>query len=205
MAIVHKFIGDLNEIELAQMFCGQQIDPNSKILIIGTHNPDKHSCVKPNEAKWFYGRKKSNFWRYLPMALTGQSLHLNDNGTPAIWKEYCITNKIVIIDLVKSIKTNYVLPNFGDRMVEQQILTDLGNTDYFNVGAGFKGITFEKVIYSLAWSDSKIPNLKKIRDIVNKSLIQNGCIQGHHQIEYCLTPSRNDQRTKDFWYQAVNG
>ena len=133
MAIKHRFLEELKDIEERQIFCGKPINKKSKILIIGTFNPDKNSCEKQNNASWFYGRKQSNFWRYLPKAMGNESLHLNDssNEFPRCWKEYCIENKIVIIDLVKQIKINDVLPNFGDREVECKINHNLSNTRAF--------------------------------------------------------------------------
>lgn len=205
MAIVHRFINELEELESNQTFCGHKLYPDSNILIIGTFNPDDSSCKKENNATWFYGRKQSKFWRYLPTALTGNSLHLNDiqEEYPTVWKKYCIENKIVIIDLIKKINTNDVLPDFGDKEVECKINFDLTNTEYFDINRAFQNIKFSKVIYSLAWSDGTIRCLRRIRDLTNNDLIQNGCIQDTNQIRYCLTPSRND--AKKSYCMAVNG
>lgn len=173
-------------------------------MIVGTFNPSDESCEKPNSAQWFYGRRQSKFWRYLPTALTGQSLHPIDNpaGTPESWKQYCIGNKIVIIDLIKTININDILPNFGDREVECKINYDLTNTTRFDIRNAFNGITFNKVLYSLTWSDNKIQRLRQIRNLINKSLLENGCINDISQIKYCLTPSRNDAYQS--WYDAIN-
>ena len=61
MAITHKFINDLNEVEENQSFCGEVIDKKSKILFVGTFNPDSESCMKENNATWFYGRNQNKF------------------------------------------------------------------------------------------------------------------------------------------------
>ncbi|SIT90518.1 hypothetical protein [Pontibacter indicus] len=203
MPIVHRFIDQLTEIEQNKTFCDRQIATNSNILIIGTFNPSDASCEKENTANWFYGRNQSKFWRYFPTALTGDSLHPNDgiDGHPQIWKKYCIDNDIVIIDLIKSININDILPNFGDREVNCKINHDLSNTEYFDIDLAFNGITFIKVIYSLTWTDNYIPRLKRIRDIINRKLLENNCIQNVNQIKYCLTPSRNDAQTS--WTNAI--
>ena len=205
MPIEHRYIDQLINIEQNRIFCDNPIVEESNILIIGTFNPSDASCEKENIATWFYGRNQSKFWRYFPTALTGNSLHPNDgnNGHPQIWKDFCIENNIVIIDLVKSINVNDMLPNFGDRAVECKINHDLTNTEYFNIDLAFNGITFDKVLYSLTWTDNYIPRLKRIRDIINASLLQNNCIHNVHQIKYCLTPSRNDAGPS--WNNAVNG
>jgi hypothetical protein len=204
MPIIHKFYHDLIEIEENSLFCGKAIDTNSNILIIGTFNPSNTSCSKPNSAQWFYGRKQSKFWKYFPSSLTGESLHFSDNPNvnKENWEQYCIKNKIVIIDLIKLINTNDVLPNFGDREVELKIKEDLSNIEYFNISKAFKNIKFNKVIYSLNWSDSKVQKLKKIRDILNNELLRNRCVNSQQQIKFCKTPSRNDSYNS--WHEAIN-
>ncbi|OJW74571.1 hypothetical protein [Spirosoma sp. 48-14] len=205
MPIEHRYINQLNAIEDNQSFCDRPIARKSNILIIGTFNPSDTSCEKENIATWFYGRNKSKFWRYFPTALTGTSLHPNDgsNGHPQSWKDYCCVNNVVVIDLIKSININDMLPSFGDKAVECKINNDLTNTEYIDIGRAFSRITFNKVIYSLTWTDKCIPRLKRIRDIVNRRLIENNCIQNANQIKYCLTPSRNDAGPS--WNNAVNG
>ena len=122
MAITHKFINDLNEVEENQSFSREAIDKKSKILFVGTFNPDSESCMKENNATWFYGRNQNKFWRYMPNALTRNLHGLDGNfNLPQDWKDYCVTNKLVIIDLVKSIEVDDVLENFGDRQVDCKI------------------------------------------------------------------------------------
>ena len=206
MAIVHKFIDDLNNIEENQSFCGEAIDKESRILFVGTFNPDNQSCLKENNATWFYGRNQSKFWRYMPKALTGNSIHALDGNfnLPQHWKEYCVTNKLVIIDLVKSIEIDDVLENFGDRQVDCKINDSLTNVSPFEPQRAFQKIRFEKVIYSLTWADNRVRRLRKLRDKLNTNLLEMGVINNENQIRYCLTPSRNDQRTIDSWANAIN-
>ena len=207
MAITHKFYDELIDIENHQTFCGKPINPKSKILFVGTFNPDNESCVKQNNATWFYGRSKSKFWRYMPNALTGNSLHFLDGNidVPKSWRNYCVQNKLVIIDLVKSIQVDDILENFGDRQVDCKINHGLTNVNRFNARMAFKNITFEKVIYSLSWADNQIHRLKKLKIELNKTLLEIGSIENEeHQIKYCLTPSRNDQKTIDSWNNAIN-
>ena len=204
MPIQHKFLSELENIEENKLFCGEQIVPESKILVIGTFNPDNNSCVGENNALWFYGRNKSKFWRYFPNALTGNSLHPNDGqiNFPEVWKSYCVENRIVIIDLIKKIKHEEILQNFSDSEVESRISDDLSNTDYFDIQKAFGEVNFEKVIYSLTWSDNQIQKMRRIRDIVNRNLLEAGTIQNLNQIKYCLTPSRNDAQNS--WNNGVN-
>ncbi|HMH20783.1 MAG TPA: hypothetical protein VK563_03355 [Puia sp.] len=204
MPIIHRYIDELITIEQRQLFCDKPIAIDCNILVIGTFNPSDESCEKENTATWFYGRKQSKFWKYFPMALTGESLHENDgvNGHPQIWKNYCVEHRIVIIDLVKLININDMLPNFGDKAVACKINHDLTNTERFKIDAAFNGITFQKVVYSLKWTDQNIPRLLQIRDIVNRELLEDNCIQKNNQIRYCKTPSRNDAGFS--WSEAIN-
>ena len=205
MPITHRFINELIELEENQIFCGEKIQSKSKILIIGTFNPNNESCIGQNNATWFYGRNQSKFWRYFPNALTGNSLHPNDGieNFPELWKNYCVKNGIVIIDLIKSINSNEILQSFSDREVENKISQDLSNTNYFDVKKAFKDVKFERVIYSLLWSDNNIQKMRTIKNIINKSLLEIGSIQNQNQVKYCSTPSRNDAQNS--WNEGVNG
>ncbi|WP_412560541.1 hypothetical protein [Winogradskyella sp. MIT101101] len=205
MPLIHKFRNELIDIEENQNFCGEKIKQKSNILIIGTFNPDNQSCVGQNNASWFYGRNQSKFWRYFPNALTGNSLHPNDGieNVPEVWKSYCLKNGIVIIDLIKTINKAEILENFSDREVEHRISEDLSNTDYFDVKKAFKNINFERVVYSLRWTDNQIQKMRRIKNLVNQELIEIGSIQNLNQIKYCNTPSRNDAQNS--WNEGVNG
>jgi hypothetical protein len=204
MPINHRYIKELNLLENEKMFCGEPVNSSSKFLIIGTFNPDEDSCLKTNNAEWFYGRKKNNLWRFLPRAMGGDSLHLTDypEVTADNWKQFCIDQRIVFIDLIKSIDSDYPLLDFGDNEVEARISENLDNTTVFNIESAFNGITFEKVIYSLSWSDSKIKKMKRIRDRVNNSLLNTNCIDDLSQIKYPNSPARNN--SYETWHNAVN-
>ena len=204
MHIIHRYLDELHDLERNQFFCNQQIDINSNILIVGTFNPSDESCVKKNVSKWFYGRIQNKFWKYFPTALTNESLHPVDrhNKHPQSWQEYCSNNKIIIIDLIKSIEVKETLNDFGDIEVEDKINHDLSNINYFDIDSAFSNIRFKKVIYSLKWSDRKIKKLRILRDVINEKLLNNNCIQNSDQIKYCLTPTRNDAGPS--WDVAVN-
>ncbi|WP_247233353.1 hypothetical protein [Telluribacter sp. SYSU D00476] len=204
MPITHRFNPELNALENNHTFFGHPVHPQSRFLFIGTFNPSDDSCLEPNTSEWFYGRVKNKFWKYMPTALTGVSLHPADGhlGYPQTWKDYCVDQRIVIIDLIKTIETDDVLPNFSDRVVDSKIADDLGNTVYFDIRAAFAGITFEKVIYSLRWTDNMLQRLPQVRGIVNEALLDTGCIHNINQIRYCTTPSRNDAFNS--WDLAIN-
>ena len=192
--ILHKFINDLTAIEQQRSFGGERIAARSNVLVIGTFNPADEGVAGENIATWFYGRtNKNKFWRYFPTACTGESLHPRDGavGHPTSWKDYCIENRIVIVDLIKSIDVPNQFITFKDREIDERIADGFENVDYFDAAAAFGGITFERVLYSLLFRD-RIPKIKQIRNIINNSLMDVGCIQNQDQIKYCKTPSRGD-------------
>ena len=157
--IEHKFVNELTELEERQVFCGRRILKKSKILIIGTFNPANKSCVKENQATWFYGRKENWFWKYLPECLTGNSLH---NLPDSEWKRFCANNGIVIVDLLKRIGCDSPLEDFKDKRLDERINDTFSNIEIFDFKRAFRGINFEKVIYTRkGWNSSPI---KKFAD-----------------------------------------
>jgi hypothetical protein len=175
MPIEHRFIQDLELLENNRVFCQNAIAEQNNVLIIGTFNPNNGAGNLNNNAEWFYGRLK----------------------------DYCTHNGIVIIDLIKRININELLFDFSDRGVNAVIEPDLNNVEYFNVGNAFNGVTFNKVIYSLKWTDQTIANLITIRNIINNQLLENNCIQEFNQIKYAPTPSKGE--AFNGWNDAVNG
>lgn len=90
MACTHKFQAYLN---LAN------IDFKPTTLIVGTFNP---SWPAGNQAEWFYGRTRNNyFWDILPR-LYNPNLNLRQSNHLA-WKQFCRQNKIAITDVITSI------------------------------------------------------------------------------------------------------
>src|ERR1700722_15049055 len=176
--VLHKFIHDLTAIEEHRTFYGQPIAPHSQALIIGTFNPEDGGVAGANVASWFYGRTgRGKFWRYFPMALTGNSLHPRDGvaGHPNVWKEYCIENRVVIIDMIKSIDIPDRFPGFRDCDIERRIDDDLANVNFFDIVAAFEGTTFRRVVYSLLFT-GRIPKIRQIRNSINAALLAGGCI-----------------------------
>lgn len=76
-----------------------KLDFEPTTLIVGTFNP---AWPLTNEAEWFYGRTKNNyFWEVLPRVYGKESLI---NATHTEWKSFCYSNKIAITDLIFSIE-----------------------------------------------------------------------------------------------------
>lgn len=210
MSIKHRFIDELELIENSQQFCDERINPKCKLLIIGTFNPDDNSYEGKdvNDAKWFYGRKKNNFWRYLPECLNSSSLHIKEDYSTEDWKLFCIKNKIVIVDLIKEIKNKSKLEDFKDKRLNDRINDSMDNVIVFDFKSAFKNIKFEKVIYSRkGWCsgrDSDISKLIHIKCKVNDILLGNKIINDLNQIKYCPSPWQQRQTTQSQWNEAIN-
>ncbi|MEI7595043.1 MAG: hypothetical protein WCK02_04785 [Bacteroidota bacterium] len=205
MKLKHKFLNELELLEEKQEFCGRKIKNKCNILIIGTFNPDNESCLKENEASWFYGRDKSWFWKYLPENIIGTNLH--ENGSVDVWKNFCREHNIIIVDLIKSFEAQSKLVDFKDSSIDVSINEKSSNTAIFDFNRAFDGITFEKVIYTRkGWEPNKnkdIPCLIKIKDDTNNILLQNGIICSESQIKYCPAPWQKRKSTSLQWEIAI--
>src|SRR5688572_19367683 len=77
------------------------------ILVVGTFNGN----IERNTASWFYGRQENEFWCLFPRMMGHETLHPVDRNEPiqdltVIWKSFCQTNRIVIVDLFKDVLVN---------------------------------------------------------------------------------------------------
>jgi hypothetical protein len=123
MACEHKFIDYLTL---------ERLDFEPTTLIVGTFNP---AWPKENQAKWFYGRTRNNyFWDILPSLYNVESLR--KEAQPTDWKQFCRNNKIAITDLITSIDDAEIgnpqhvkyLEGYKDSAIAQQF-KDLKPTD----------------------------------------------------------------------------
>jgi len=208
MAIEHKFLSELSELESNQMFCGESLYKESNLLIIGSFNPDNKSCLKKNGSDWFYGRTKNFFWEYLPGGMTGENLHIKNGGEADLWKSYCKENKVIIVDLIKKIEDNVPLKDFSDKELDNRIEEGYQNVDLFDFKKAFEDIQFKKVIYTRkGWDPKKnkdISKLIKIKDSANSILIENKIIKDYTGIKYCPAPWQKRSTTKAQWFEAIN-
>ncbi len=208
MAIQHRFIEELNLLEGSQSFCGQVLEPKNRILVIGTFNPDDDSCLSPNDATWFYGRKRNLFWQYFPNSIIQQSLHCSLNFTVDDWRQFCLKNKIVIVDLIKGIDHDQPLLDFKDSHLDARINQNRSNVTIFDFYQAFKGIKFERVIYSRkGWNPNTEPDILKlitIKNSVNNVLLQNSIVDHADNIKYCPAPWQRRTTTEVQWFNAIN-
>ncbi|MEM1339676.1 MAG: hypothetical protein AAGF96_18090 [Bacteroidota bacterium] len=208
MKIQHKFLDELELLESKQIFCGKELAKRSNILVIGTFNPNSESVEKPNLATWFYGRESNWFWRYLPESLNQMSLHPKNGGSETAWKEFCLINRVVLVDLIKEIDGKNQLPDFKDGRIDKAIQENLDNVSVFDFEKAFQGIKFEKVIFTRkGWNPSTnrdILKLIRIKCGVVELLLSNNIVNGIDNVRYCPAPWTKRKSTFEQWKSAVN-
>lgn len=207
MPIQHRYFDELTSLEQNQSFCGQEIARKNKILVIGTFNPNNISCLKPNDATWFYGRQKNWFWKYLPQSLTEENLHISLNFNEAHWRQFCIDNGVIIVDLIKQINHINPLEDFKDSRLNDRIAENLDNVDIFDFLNAFKGVSFDKVIYTRkGWNpatERDILKLIRIKCRVNEILLNNHIVDNVNNIKYCPAPWQQRLSTFPQWRDAI--
>lgn len=194
--IEHKFIDELKEVETEKIFAGRSISGQNHLLIVGTFNPQNEMVKKTNLSDWFYGRKKNNFWHYVPNVIIGKSLKEEEKET---WVRFCKDNKIVIVDLIKSIKSNEELKSFSDFEIELKIKDNFLNADLFKADIAFDNSRFDYVIFTRKTWDNKIPKLRMARNEFIKNLIAINAINSKDQVLFCPAPWGNFKKREKEW------
>jgi G:T/U-mismatch repair DNA glycosylase len=122
-----------------------------RFLIVGTFNGD----IEGNLATWFYGRPENEFWCLFPRMSDKPSLHPVDqdeniNELTFLWKQFCVVNKVIIVDLFKEVLIE--LPNHGDTL-----LTNLESDQYiaFDFETAFANCRFRKVMFTWKGMETK--------------------------------------------------
>ena len=158
-----------------------------KILVVGTFNGD----IEGNIASWFYGRPENEFWCLFPRMLELPTLHPVDRGEPIEelthqWKNFCSENKIIIVDIFKSV--NVDLPNHADANLEhlqQNQFTE------FNFEQAFANCTFENVMFT--WKGEKNNTLTDF-----KIRYTNYFQEKESRIIHLVTPSNAYSKPRSF-------
>ena len=195
--IEHKFIGELKKLEQEKIFANRSIIGQNKLLIVGTFNPSACMGCKNNNAEWFYGRKANNLWRYIPEGIIDKSLKEHPKKD---WLKFCKNNKIVIIDLVKSARSNQKLNSFSDKDLESLITRNNSQPIFFDSKQAFNQCKFEYVIFTRKIWDSKIPILKKAKEELINNLLQLESISSiENQVIYCPAPWGNFKKRAEEW------
>lgn len=103
-------------MKIKHKFNNHKISNETKILIIGTFNPN----VQENKATFFYGRSHNFLWSLLPKAFGEESLKSKDIEDKF---DFMNNNKIDFIDLISEIKVeNGQENNYSDDYIDNKVL-----------------------------------------------------------------------------------
>jgi len=192
---VHRFFAELNDLEQ------NPITGQYNILVIGTFNAaDQVGLV--NDAEWFYGRNKNQFWFLFPQLLGYHSLHRREHPNVALealaeeWRNFCGENGIKVVDIFKTIEG--VLPNHGDGAIENPLVYET-----FNYEQAFGNCTFDHVLFT--WKGRTLNNtLGVLKENAHDWFIEQGAVV-HHMI----TPSPVFRRPREWklewWLNEFQG
>lgn len=133
----HKFQEDLTL---------ERLDFEPTTLIVGTFNP---AWPDNNQAQWFYGRTRNNyFWDVLPAVYGEIGLrNIPVQDKPSAWKQFCSQHKIAITDLIGCInaanQNNEQHQQFMTSYSDSDIVThfnDFGTINVINLFQQFPSI-----------------------------------------------------------------
>ncbi len=190
----HRFIDELSGIE------ADGFNRDFNVLVVGTFNAAEHDGLN-NDALWYYGRKKNEFWYLLPQMLGHQSLHqrenpdTNPNELAEKWKVFCSQNGVVIVDIYKLI--NGDLPNHGDAAIENP-----DQYEFFDYQRAFQQVHFNNILFT--WKSRTNKNILGRR----KEEMHNWFSERGSRILHMITPSYNYRKRKEIklesWQQLYN-
>lgn len=156
------------------------------LLVVGTFNGN----IPDNLATWFYGRRLNKFWYLLPKMLGDDSLHSIDKTDnietlTAIWKDYCATNRIIIVDIFKGISKQ--LTNHSDSE-----FWNLKSNEYeaFDFKKAFADTQFDAVLFTWKGMDKNL--LTEIKKQYTQFFEQKGAA-----IMHMLTPSNAYRKPRE--------
>jgi hypothetical protein len=102
MSCPHKFQEYLNLKKGYLNADLNNLDFDPVTLIVGTFNP---AWPDSNNAQWFYGRTRNNyFWDVVPRLFGDiRNLRKGTNRNPETWKRFCHDHQIALTDIIYSI------------------------------------------------------------------------------------------------------
>lgn len=190
----HRFHEELSNLE------NKPIKGVYNNLIIGTFNAENQDGLN-NDAEWFYGRYKNEFWYLYPQLLGDRSLHRRENDQISLielanlWKSYCFETKTIIIDIYKYVAND--LASHSDELIKNPI-------DYisFNHMVAFENASFSNIIFT--WKNSNVNStLGVLKDNISQWFIARGS-----NIFHMVSPSYAYPQSKESklekWRHAFN-
>ena len=159
-------------------FRDHKISNQTKILIIGTFNPD---AVK-NEATFFYGRSRNFLWSLLPKVFDEESLKNKNIGAKL---EFINNYRIDFVDLIAEIEIEEGKENnYSDEYIDCKV------SRWNNIIDIIKNNPIKEVYFTR----KTFANIKNIKDKI--SSIEKYCINNKIKFSYLDTPARYENKEK---------
>lgn len=154
-------------------FANHKIQNNTKILILGTFNPD----VDGNKAVFFYGRPQNHLWKLLPLIFGENNLK---KGSIDKKKLFMKKHKIDFADLIYEVEIEKGQEtNYEDKYLDKRV------KKWFNIVKLLENDPSIKEVYFTRKTFVAIPNMKikidEIKDYCDKNNLKFECLE---------TPSR---------------
>jgi len=165
-------------MKIKHKFRDHKINSKTKILIIGTFNPD----VVGNEATFFYGRNRNFLWSLLPKVFNEESLKSKQNRYKL---NFIRKYKIDFIDLISEIEIEEGKEkDYSDEYIDSKILK-WNNVIEVIKNKHIEGVCFTRKTFS------KINNIKNKIEIIEKY-----CEENNIKFSYLETPARYENAKK---------
>ncbi len=165
-------------MKIEHKFKDHKIGNETKILIIGTFNPN----VSKNEATFFYGRSRNFLWSLLPKVFGEESLKDKDTKLKlAFMNAY----KIDFVDLIAEIEVRGGKENdYSDEYLDSKVLK------WINIFEIIKNNPIKEVYFTRK-------TFSEIKNIKNKiSNIEGYCNDNGIRFGYLDTPARYENEKK---------
>ena len=130
-----------------------QVNPNTRVLFLGTFNPD--ILDEQNPATYYYGRQRNQFWELLPTTLGSPSLQ---NATDQEKMDYMNANDFGLADLIYSLDG---IPegqegSFKDTFIDQYV------HEWFDTPALIRSLPkLEKIFVTRISFTQNVPNMQQ--------------------------------------------
>lgn len=159
--------------KIRHRFLNHHINPETKILILGTFNPDTEN----NEADFFYSRSRNYLWRLLPSAFQKSDLKKSSKQEKLSFIEQ---EKIDFIDLIAEIEVEDGQEvNYNDDFIDNKI------TEWQNIISEIEKLKNLKKMCFTRKTFKDIPNME-----TQIEKIQEYCFKNRIYFKALTTPSR---------------
>lgn len=166
-------------MKIKHKFDNHKINSETKILIIGTFNPD----IPKNGATFFYGRPHNFLWSLLPRVFGEESLKSKNNENKLIFMK---KNKIDFIDLISEIEVEKGQEdNYSDEYIDNKVLKWNNIIDILKINPKIQDVYFTRETFS---------NIKNIKLKIEE--IKKYCENNKIRFIYLTTPARYENERK---------